>query len=183
VYAWPFLGLFALNLLVFLFFTLPRSIKERGMARQALELREVIAARRQDIAGIRRQAYVVKANIDESARFFKETVASCEAGKTTILEDLFKMTSELSLRSDRTGMAEKEVKGLPLVEMTITMPVAGTYQQVGTFLQKIESSEHFLVVESVTMRERTLDGGGADLDIRIVSYCRPASGARKAANR
>jgi Tfp pilus assembly protein PilO len=171
-YAWPFLGLFALNVVAFLVFTLPRSIQERRMAAEGLSLRQAIAAKRDEIANIRRRTDVVKANNKDVGEFFGETVHNCGETRIAALEHMHTMANQLGILAPRLGETEEDVKGLPLKKLPIAMPMAGTYQQLGKILQQVESSPQFLVVETVALHEQKAQGvGGADLAARVVAYC------------
>lgn len=170
-YAWPFLMLFAFNVLLFLAFTLPRSFKERATAREALALRLELADRRAEMAEVRTRAQTVKANIAETARFYREAVPDCTGQTAVILQELTAITRELGVVSGRLGSTPKEMDAVPLTEIGLTLPIQGTYQQVGAFLQKLERSRLFLIVESVALRERTGHGGGAELNVKLNAYC------------
>jgi Tfp pilus assembly protein PilO len=176
-YTWPFLVLFGFNVLLFLVFTLPRSIQERGTAAEALALRKDLDARRTEMAAVRTRAQTVRANIAETARFFREAVPACVGHSHDLLKELTASTRQTGILSDKISTTPKEVDDVPLTEIAVSVPVAGTYQQVGSFLQKLERSTHFLVVESVQIKERTDPGGGADLTIKLNAYCH-ASGPR-----
>ena len=175
-YALPFLALFALNLLLFFGWTLWRSIQERHLAARGLELREVIAQKRDEIAGIRRQTDVVKANVQQTTQFYTDVVHPCIDSRADILEHLGILAAQLGIQAPRVGSSEEDVKGAPLRKMNITMPLSGTYQQLGTILQKVEQSPDFLVVDGVQIRERKQEGGSSgDLDIKLATYCRSDS--------
>ena len=170
-YAWPFLALFAFNILLFLVFTLPRSIKERHTAAEALALRKEMEGRRAEIAQVRTRAETVKANISETATFYSESVPTCAGEPALVLKDLTAAARELGVVVDHISTVPKDLEKLPLAEIAVTMPIAGTYANVGAFLQKLERSDHFLVVDSIGLRERIGDGGGAEVSIKLNAYC------------
>ena len=167
-YALPFLGLFAFNLLVFLCFTLPFSFVERSRAKEALELRETIEGKRADITGIRAEANVVKSN-GEQAKNFYTLMTPCSQARVDMNLDLYHIATQLGVQWESASMKEEPVKGVTLLELETSMPLAGTYQGVGRFLQQIESSKNFLVVDRIGLQERT--GGGTNLDAHILGYC------------
>ena len=174
-YTWPFLLLFVLNVLLFLVFTFPRSLQERRTAEEALALRAELEARRAEMAAVRTRAQTVKANIAEAGRFYREVVPACPGHSAVVLHDVNSEARALGIKLERVASASKELDRLPLAEIAITAPVAGTYQQVGGLLQRLERSPHFLVVDSVQLRERTADGGGAELSLKLNAYCHDAA--------
>jgi Tfp pilus assembly protein PilO len=183
-YALPFLVLFALNLIGFFGFTLWRSIQERSMAARGLHLREVISAKREEIAAIRRQTDVVKADVQQTGEFYTDVVHPCIESRADILERLGVLAAQLGVQAPRVGASEEDVKGAPLKRMNITMPLTGTYQQLGSILQKVEQSPDFLIVDGLQIRERRQDAGSSgDLDIKLATYCRTDSGPSKSRKR
>jgi Tfp pilus assembly protein PilO len=74
----------------------------------------------------------------------------------------------------------KPIDGVALAEIDISMPLTGTYQQSAGFLQKLERSDQFLVVDSIQMREASASvGGGTDLDMRLKAYCHSNNPVRR----
>jgi hypothetical protein len=172
-YALPFLALFAFNLLVFLAFTLPFSFIERGRAQDALALRTTIEAKRADINAIRAEADVIESN-RKQAKTFYESMPTCAAARVQMNLDLYQIAKQLGMEWERSTMREEPMKGAPLVELETSMPLAGTYERVGTFLQKIEGSTSFLVVDRIGLHERP-DNLGTNLDAHVNGYCSTAA--------
>ena len=178
-YAWPFLALFGANLLVFAAFTLPRSISERRTAARALVLREQIETHRKEVAAVRTTTDTVKSNLMDAARFYEKQVKDCSGVTSTLLQELRAMGRELGVRTDRIAFSSaKLLDGVPLAEIDVSMPLTGTYQQSATFLQRLERSPEFVVVDSINMREASRGRGeacGTELDMRVKAYCRSAA--------
>lgn len=167
-YARIFLVLLALNLLVLAGYTLPRSIRERRLSAEILALRRQIADDRIGAAAIQREVELIKANTAETHRFYTEVVRDRTALAAT-LEELDQLATGLGLHTARTGYHPTEVKGAKLTVFEVTMPISGTYQQVGSFLQKLERAPFFVIVKQVAMRSRSGDSG-VDLDIKLEAY-------------
>jgi Tfp pilus assembly protein PilO len=172
-YAWPFLALFALNLLLFLAFTLPRSIQERRAAARVLQLRDQLENRRKEVASVRTMAETVRSNVTDTKRFYTEQVKECVGISGPLLQELRALGRELGVRADRLGTSSpKTIEGADLAEIDVIMPLTGSYQQSASFLQRLERSPQFLVVDSIAMREATrAEAGGTDLDMRIKAFC------------
>jgi hypothetical protein len=167
-YAWPFLILLALNVLVFVSFTFWRGYQERRLSVEAVTLREAIAQQRKAAADVGRQIELINANIAETKRFYTEVVKD-RGQLSETLTRLVDMARDLGIRTPMLSVGRRDVKGTLLTVFEITMPVSGTYQQLGALLQKLERSDDFVIVRSVAMHGRSADGG-ADLDIRLEAY-------------
>jgi len=166
-FALPFLALFAFNLLVFLVYTLPFSFIERGRAQEAVKLRETIEGKRAEISAIRAEARVIESNKEQAQAFYKG-MPSCSAARVDMNLDLYHIATSLGVRWERVSIKEQALKGAPLMELESSMPLAGTYKSVGNFLQQIEGSASFLVVDRIGLRESV---EGTNLDAHILGYC------------
>jgi hypothetical protein len=155
-YTRPFFVLLGLNLLVFPF-TFYRATSERRLSAEAVGLREQIQEQRKAAAEIGRQLQIIKANGAETRRFYSEIVHGRESLVGT-LKDLVKLASDLGIATPRMGYDMKEVKDADLTAVEISMPMSGTYQQLGALLQKLERTQHFVVLRSVGMRGRPSSG-------------------------
>jgi Tfp pilus assembly protein PilO len=172
----PFLALAALNLAVFLAYTLPRRMQEKNIASRAVVLREEVERERRAMAELRRRTETLESNNRDMARFYREIVGSRRMGLLPVLQELEGMAASLGIQSPRRNYTPKEVKGVAgLSRFQVTMPVTGTYRQLGSFLGALERSPHFLTVDSVSLRQKA--GSMADLAVVLSAYFRGEEGA------
>ena len=171
----PFLVLAGLNLAVFLAYTLPRSLREKNIASRVVVLREDVERERRATADMRRRAETLDSNHRDLTRFYREIVGGRRAGLLPILQELESTATSLGLESPRRSYAPKEVKGVAgLSRFEITMPVTGTYRQLGSYLAALEKSRYFLTVDKVMLRQK--EGSVADLAIVVSAYFRGEGG-------
>jgi len=171
----PFLVLAGLNLAVFLAYTLPRRMQEKNIAIRVEALREDVKRERIVTAELRRRAETLQSNNRDQLRFSREFVGGRRISLLPILQELADTASRLGLESPRQSYAKKDVKGVAgLSRVEITMPVAGTYRQLGSFLSALESSKYFLTVDKVALHQK--EGNVADLSIVVSAYFRGEEG-------
>lgn len=169
-YARPFFVLLAFNLLVFAVYTFPRAVIERRLSVEASALRHEITEERASGATLARENEIITSNVAEAKRFYTDPIRDRQVLAAT-LEELDHLATGLGLRTATTSYHPMDIKGAKLTAFEIMMPVSGTYQQLGAFLQKLESAPFFVIVKQIGMHSRTNDGG-ADLDIRLEAYFR-----------
>lgn len=171
----PFLVLAGLNVAVYLAYTLPRRMQEKNIASRVVVLREEVDRERRAAAELRGRAETLESNNRDLARFYREVVGGRRMGLLPILEELEGTARSLGLESPRKSYAPREVKGVAgLSRFEITMPVAGSYKQLGSFLGALERSPHFLTVDKVALRQK--EGNVADLAIVLSAYFRGEEG-------
>jgi Tfp pilus assembly protein PilO len=150
-------------------------MQEKNIASRVVVLREEVERERQATAALRRRAETLDSNKRDVARFYREVVGGRRMGLLPVLEELESLAARLGLKSPRRAYAPEEVKGVAgLSRFQVTMPVTGSYRQLGSFLGALEQSPHFLTVDKVSLRQK--EGSMADLAIVLSAYFRGDEG-------
>jgi Tfp pilus assembly protein PilO len=164
------LGLLVLNAVAFLAFTLPRSLQRRSLSEQAGSLRAAVEAERRRAVALEERAGILKANAADLQRFYHDLLGPASDALLPTLEDVEKMASEPGLKPGRRSFQPTEVKGAPLLQVVITLPLAGTYRQLVGFLERVERSSRFLTVDRVQIRRG--GDGSASLSVELSAFFR-----------
>jgi len=166
----PALVLLALNVGAYFGYTLPRSARERTIAARAVVLREELAAERARVGALRQRAGAIQANATDVVRFY-EALGRKES-LLKIQEAIVGVARQLGLTLGDRSYANESVKGSKsLTRFRVTMPISGSYRQVVSFLQRIESLPHFVTVDSIAIREDTRGTRGAtNLNVVLSVY-------------
>jgi Tfp pilus assembly protein PilO len=149
----PFLVVLGLNAAGFLAYTLPRTLQERNREARVVTLRAEVEREARVLADVKSQAETIRRNTDDVERFYKETLGTRANAYVGTLEDILKMAKEPGLQAGNRSFHPDEVKGLPLTQVAITLPIEGTYRQLVGFLDRVEKSKRFLTVDKVSLRE------------------------------
>jgi Tfp pilus assembly protein PilO len=169
-YARPFLVLFGLNALAFPW-TFYCGYQERLLSVKAMALRKTIAEQRKAADEVGAQVKTVNANAADVKRFYDEILKSRRDDLSSTLSRLVAVATDLGIRTPHLAWQPEDIKGANVTKVDITMPLTGTYQQLGSLLQKLERSPDFVIVRQVAMHGRPSDGA-AELDIRLEAYFR-----------
>jgi Tfp pilus assembly protein PilO len=167
----PALVLLVLNAGTYFAYTLPRSARERTIAARAVELRAELAAERTRVDALRQRARAIEANATDVVRFY-EALGRKES-LLKIQEDIVGVARQLGLTLGNRSYANEKVTGSKaLTRFRITMPISGSYRQVVSFLQRIETLPHFVTVDSIAIREDTSGGtrGATNLNVVLSVY-------------
>jgi Tfp pilus assembly protein PilO len=163
----PALYLVALNVALFLAFTLPRTLQERSLASRLDTLRAEAGRERGQIQALRRRAETIRANQADASRFLREVVHSRQATLLPALAEIHQAAAGEGLELGAEVYSRSEVKETPLVRVRVTIPVKGSYQQLVGFLGRLERAKAFVVVDTVGLREGE---GEASLDVGLSMY-------------
>jgi len=175
----PLLVLMALNVGVYLAYTMPRSLKERSAAARAAVLRDELERDRRVSAGLRDRADAMTTNRVDADRFYarlgpKGTLTQVRAEITTLARDLGLRVGGLSYNPEGVKGGEG------VAQLQMRMNVSGTYRELAAFLDRLERSPHFVTVDQIQIGQRE-PNGEAGLNIELSAFYRvTGEGVREA---
>ena len=172
------LAVFGLNTAIFLTFTLPRALQERSLASHAATLRSEVEREQRVLSSAKERVEILRANARDADTFYRDVVKGANEDLLPTLQYIEKTTEELGLTATSRNYAEQEVKGLGIVRFSITMPMSGPYKQIVAFLDRLERSTRFLVVDQIQLHVRTDVGG--DLMFVLSAYFKAEPGGHHA---
>jgi Tfp pilus assembly protein PilO len=167
----PLLVLLGLNAAVFVAYTLPRTLQERSLAAQAERLRRAVEREGATTLALRQRAEAVRANAADTQRFLTEVLEDRAEGLLPVLEEVESAAGEAGLELRSRRYAPERVADAPLMRFGITIPVKGTYEQLVSFIERLERSPRFLVIDRVQLREGR-GGDGDQLNVVVSAYFR-----------
>ena len=163
----PALVLLALNAATYVAYTHPRSVRERTIAARAVVLRQEVAEQRAVVEGVRQRARTIEANTADVTKFYQSL--GPKESLLKVQEDIVGVARQLGLTLGNRSYSNETVKGSDsLARFRITMPISGTYRQVVSFLQRIETLPHFVTVDSISLREESDVGLGRQANLNVV---------------
>lgn len=167
------LAILGLNAVVFLVFTLPRSMQRRGLSDRRDVLRHEVDLERQRVAAVRERADAIEANVKDAQRFLDSTVAARQSGLVPVLKDIEDLARGQGLKVGGQSFSPDVVKGTPLARLAVRMPVAGQYGQLVGFLQGLEAFPHFITLDEMAVRSaRGEQGQDTRLELTLSCYFR-----------
>ena len=175
----PLLAAVGLNLLVFVAYTLPRSLQQRSVASRLEVLRDEVQREKTRTEGLRHRSDTMRANAADVQRFYRDLVSTREEALLPILREIESAAGQQGLETGRYNLKPESVKGAPLEVTTITLPVTGTYRQLVAFLDELERSKYFVVVEKIDLHGQP-QGHETGLDVILAAYLRSDPGAQHA---
>jgi Tfp pilus assembly protein PilO len=165
----PALYLLALNVAVFIAFTLPRTLQERSLASQLSSLRAEAERERSQVEALRRRAQAVRSNQKDTTRFLREVMKSRQATLLPALAEIHEAADAEGLELGAESFARRDIKETALVRLNVTLPVKGSYAQLVGFLGRVERSKAFVLVDALGLQE---SGDEASLDVVLSVYFR-----------
>ena len=112
------------------------------------------------------RARAIQANTSDVRQFYASL--GRKSSLLEIQEDIAGVARQLGLTLGTRSYENEEVKGSEsLARFKITMPISGSYRQVVSFLQRIETLPHFVTVDSIAIRGDS-DGNSRSTSLNVV---------------
>jgi Tfp pilus assembly protein PilO len=176
-----FLVLLALNLGVFLAWTLPRSLRQKNAAERAVTARAELAQERERADALRERAAAIRANRADLERFYTKLAGGEKQDLLKALQAIEELAREEGLQPTSRRLQRDNVDKAPLERVAVTLPLEGSYAALVGFLRGVERSPRFLTVDSVSLRADAESGGA--LQVQLSTYLRQSPQARSARRR
>ncbi len=141
----------------------------RAMRMRAEELRQqhrVAGAEVKRVTAIRDQLPQVQKQCD---RFYSEELLDAGNGYSTVTSDLSRIAAKAGLRASAVTFKQRELEKRGVTEVDITTAVEGDYASLVRFINEIEISENFYLLDSLML---TSAGGNLKLSLQMRTYFR-----------
>ena len=159
--------LLLLNLGFYLLFNLPRL---RSL--QSLEEQRNSAAR--DLRGTQTRCDRMRellSQYDEESKklddFYGSVLGSQMDRMTSIQKEVRSIAAEFHIDPESIDYSSQEIEGSGMAQFQITIPLIGGYPNLRQFINRIESSKHLLIVDSVQLTGAREGGAMLSLTIKI----------------
>jgi Tfp pilus assembly protein PilO len=172
-----FAALLVLNLIALAAWTLPQGYKQRNAAEQVKLARQELAEARRSAAQLRDRASAIRSNSADVGRFYSKLAGSETAELVPTLEAVEAMARAPGLKPGGRGVSRADVRGTRLEQVSVTLPLEGSYAQLVRFLHEVETSPRFLTIDSVSMRMSAQRG--ASLQVQLSAYMQAAPGTSR----
>jgi Tfp pilus assembly protein PilO len=165
----PLAGLGGLNALVWLGYTLPRSVEQERISDRVAELGQLVREQRVRTEALAVLSESIRSNERDSERFFREVVCPNEAAFLDLIEDLERAVVKSGLRPDRRTIRRDEMEELGLARYSVGLPASGSYRQLVDLIEQIESGPAFVIIEEIRLASQ--DAGSASLQVELATFC------------
>jgi Tfp pilus assembly protein PilO len=159
--------LLVLDLGFYLFFNLPRLRSLRS-----LENSRNAAAR--DLRGTQSRRDTMHDKVsqyDEETKklddFYGNVLGSQFDRMTSIQKEVRTIANEFHIDPESIDYSSQEIEGTGMAQFQITIPMVGGYANLRQFINRIESSKHLLIVDSVELTGAREGGAMLSLTIKI----------------
>jgi len=155
--------LLLINVIVFAFFTLPKINAEtisRERLDDSMERQNRLRAR---LAGLSEDRRALEAASGDLESFFKEVLEGRDR-QISVIKDRNEIAADFGVQPTRVRYSINSVQNQPLERFMMNFPLQGNYASLRFFINTIERSENFLIIDGIELESGELAG---ELSMRI----------------
>ena len=158
-----------LNSIVFVFITYRIQNKQQQLGVQEIKLEREFAQKQLDYQSLSKTGARASKNAQAVSQFWTEIVKMRVPGLTDAWAEIDKIAREVNVVKTRTGYS-RNVLDIGLEEIKATMPLEGSYFNLVRFINRLERSKRFFLLEGVRLSQSESKDGTIRLDCSILFY-------------
>jgi Tfp pilus assembly protein PilO len=171
-----YIGLFflLLNIILFLLVVLPQKQKISTLQNDYFSQRNRIVQEQKEMRLLQNRLQALQKAEKDLHVIYTQVLAQKKVGVTAIRQELQDLAG--SLRVERGGV-DYDYTPMPeygLRHFTLSVPVEGAYRDIRRFINDIERSQYFLILDRVHLsaEKNAQSGGNLVLDFQLSTYLR-----------
>jgi Tfp pilus assembly protein PilO len=157
--------LFVLNLLFFLFLTRPAYSRYWNLSADNVPALQALEQKEKETEIMEKRFSRINETENNINEFYQGILATKDERMIDIQLEVVDIAAEFSIDPDTMKYGNEELLKEEVEKFTISVPLVGTYANLRNFLQKIENSDNFLIVDRVFLT--TAKEGGVILQLNI----------------
>jgi Tfp pilus assembly protein PilO len=167
-FAW-LLALVLANVAIFVGVTHRLATKQERLEGERVRLEAELASKAGELSGLSETESRASRNAESVRRFWGDVVKDRLPGLTEAWDEIDHLASESNVVRGRTGY-NREILDVGLEQIKATMPVEGSYFDLVRFINRLERSERFFLLEEVRLSQRETDEATLRLDCAIAFF-------------
>ncbi|MEE9219526.1 MAG: hypothetical protein V3U98_10725 [Acidobacteriota bacterium] len=160
----------AANLVLFLFVSRPlyRNCQMRGTEWEAIKGR--IGQRQRSVERMGRQRRHLERERENLERFHDEILSEKFVKMTTIQREIRKLATQFQINPENIAYSPAYLEDQELVYFGISFPLRGSYENLRQFIQRVEISPNFLIIDDISLAGGREGGVTLNLNVMLHTY-------------
>lgn len=166
--------LLVLNLLLFIFVVLPQKQKISSLQDEYSSQRIRIAEEQKEVRVLQKRLEALQKAQNDLDVIYNQVLAQKKVGVTAIRQELEDLAGSLTVESAGVAYDYEPLPKYGLRHFTLSVPVEGAYRDIRRFINDIERSQYFLILDRVnlTAEKETQAGENLILNFQLSTYLR-----------
>jgi len=147
-----------------------KGLREREERLEVIRRDQTISQRRLEAARADKKALdLTRENLDT---FYFEVLGTLEERMNPVREEISDLARQFNVNVNQTSYPAQEYEDMGVYEFRLRFPLRGRFEDVGNFINQIENSENFLVIERINLRKSDDTGRLLQLNFDLSTFFR-----------
>ena len=164
------LVLLAGNLGAAFLLNLPRSERAASLREAAHDLQQRLLQRRGQVERFRTEYDRVMGGQKSLRTFYDEVLSTKRQRMTPLLKEVREIAARFNIKPESISYSHDIFDRDRIVKFGAVMPINGSYENLRAFIDAIENSENFLIIEAVNLTDSKEGGVILSLNIALATY-------------
>jgi Tfp pilus assembly protein PilO len=165
-----YVSLALINVIVFLLLTRPKVFEYRTMTDKTAPLVLALSNRETQVDDLEEYLLRLEQAQADLQRLREEILATKNHRMIPVQLELERLAQRFQINSDQVTYENQILEDEDLERFGMVVPLQGGYQNLRSFIQAVESSEQFLVIERVNLVRSREGGVLLELNITLATY-------------
>jgi Tfp pilus assembly protein PilO len=162
------LAVIVMNLLLFIFLVLPQNSRIARLQSEYALTRTRLAASQKNIITLKSRLAGLQQAEKDLKTIYSKILIPKKTGVTDIRVEVESLAQSLQIKKDNFSYNYEPLSEFRLQQFRLGVPVEGNYRNIRKFINSIERSKHFLILERVDLSEQKSDV--LNLDFQLSTY-------------
>ena len=165
-----YLAILAVNVLAYAVLVRPRVQSLRQMRAESQPSRERLKQRETEVKGREDALAELERAKADLERLRQDVLSTRDRRMIDVQLELAQLARQFGINLQRVQYENKKLEEEGLERFAMVVPLSGGYSNLRKFLQAVETSDKFLVIEQVALATGKEGGALVDLNITLASY-------------
>ena len=165
--------LVGLNILLFLFVILPQKQNISRLHTEHSRQRTLLAEQQRQLKTLTQRLAALQKAENDLKIIYDQVLVQKKIGVTAIRQELQDLAGSLSVERGGVNYDYTPLPEFGLRQFTLSVPVEGAYRDIRRFINDIERSQYFLILDRVDLSsERRAEAQSVTLNFQLSTYLR-----------
>jgi Tfp pilus assembly protein PilO len=163
-------GIVVLNVVFLLLVIGPRLAQVRTADEITAELAQAVEREQRRVRQWQERVDDLQRSREILRRFFQEDLSTKGERLVAVQREIYRIAQTFQVQAAQLKFTHESVKDSNFVLLGVNIPLSGGYNNLRQFINQVERSDLFLIIESVQLQEGERGGVLLNLNVRLTTY-------------
>ena len=148
----------------------PRAEEARSLRAASEDFELKLRRRQEKVNAVRSDFERVMGSARSLQTFYDDVLSTKRQRMTTFQKEIRDIAAKFNIKPESISYTRDVNKGEQLVKFSAILPLSGSYENLRAFVNSLENSENFLVIQSVALTDSKEGGVILSLQISVATY-------------